>query len=171
MLFRSGRLLVGHLTGGRELRLVTPGDRGLPPLLFPTASSPTGGKVSPDERWVAYTSAASGQVEVYVNSLPTAGLPLAVSTGGISPSSRGYTWAKSGSLLFFRRRTGEVVSIEIGPNGPRPETLREVGLRDFQDFDTFPDGRFLAVKRESNRQRTRPLVVVVNWAATVIKKQ
>ena len=79
-------------------------------------------------------------------------------------------WSKSGNQLFFRRAAGDVVSVVVGPQGLGLETLREVGLRDFEQYDTFPDGRFLAVKRESNRQRTRPLVVVVNWAATVIKK-
>jgi hypothetical protein len=150
-----------------DIRAVSPGGHDPPRLLFPTKVS-VQGSGSPDGRWIAYTSAVSGQREVYLTSLPTPGRTLTVSqgAGGWSP-----VWAKSGRELFFRRLDGQVVAVKVGFDGPSSENPRSAGVGDVAvtpenfgpAYDTFPDGRFLVVRGASGRQDTRPLVVVLNW--------
>ena len=168
-------LIVGQFdwrTGINDVRVLTAGGPGLPQPLFPTKVD-AHGKASPDGRWLAYESRVSGQWEVYVTTLPTPGRTIPVSQGG---GGGEIVWAKSGGELFFRRLGGQVVSVKVGPGGPLGESPRLVGIGDFQrgdpglpQYDTFPDGRFLVVKGESDRQDTRPLVVVLNWVAALAK--
>ena len=54
-------------------------------------------RISPDGRWLAYTSEESGQFEVYVTSFPNgAGKSPVSSGGGTQP-----VWARSGRELFY----------------------------------------------------------------------
>ena len=66
----------------------------------------------------------------------------------------------------------------IGPDGT-PGPLRPVntgglafsaGGPGAPDYDVFPDGRILALKTVSARQKIRPVVVVVNWLNGLAKK-
>ena len=160
-------------TGISDIRVLTAGRSALPQLLFPTKVDAYGTS-SPDGRWLAYTSRVSGQWEVYVTTLPTPGRTIPVSQGG---GGGEIVWAKTGEELFFRRLGGQVVSVKVGAGGPSGEAPRPVGIGDFPrgspgqpEYDTFPDGRFLVVKGESDRQAKRPLVVVLDWIAERAKK-
>ena len=54
-------------------------------------------RVSPNGRWVAYTSKQSGRSEVYVQSFPPSGGEWQISTtGGVEPA-----WREDGKELFF----------------------------------------------------------------------
>lgn len=54
--------------------------------------------LSPDGRWLAYASNASGRYEVYVRPFPGPGAPMQVSEdGGTEPM-----WAPDGHRLFYR---------------------------------------------------------------------
>ena len=56
------------------------------------------GKFSPDGRWVAYSSAESGQPEIYVQAFPGPGPKLQVSNkGGTDP-----VWRRDGGELYYR---------------------------------------------------------------------
>ena len=66
-------------------------------------------QVSPDERWIAYSSSRSGQREVYVAPFPTGYAQWKVSNGGGLP-----VWAKSGRELFYRDGQ-HVMSVPIVP--------------------------------------------------------
>ena len=55
-------------------------------------------RVSPDGRWVAYTSDQTGQPEVWVRSFLDAGNPVRVSTDG----GRDAVWSPDGRELFYR---------------------------------------------------------------------
>jgi Tol biopolymer transport system component len=63
--------------------------------------------LSPDGRWLAYSSNETGQWEVYVRPFPDVGSSrVRVSTdGGIGP-----LWAKAGSELFFVDADGDLVA-------------------------------------------------------------
>ena len=66
--------------------------------------------LSPDGRWLAYTSNESGRYEIYVVPFPNTGAAKwAVSTrGGTEP-----LWSHSGRELFYRDRSGNVVAVAI----------------------------------------------------------
>ena len=130
--------------------------------------------LSPDGRWMAYVSDASGQFEVYVTPYPNVGDDTyqVSRNGGVHPF-----WGPEGSELFYatnRARPGELVTImaseiESDPTfasgAPRPlfEGRYLVG---YDSVDT--DGeRFLMIKSvsEPSDAASDPpqLIVVQNW--------
>ena len=63
------------------------------------------GTISPDGRWVAYTSNESGDYDIYVRSFPQATGEVRVSSGGgIEP-----VWAPDGMAIYFRDPSGSRV--------------------------------------------------------------
>ena len=106
-----------------------------------------GSNISPDGRWIAYQSTASGRYEVYVQPLGRPGTPVQVSTqGAFRP-----LWSADGSEMFFDDGNQQlfVVPVETEPTFsagtpvPLPITgffQRGVGRR---QYDLMPNGRFL----------------------------
>ena len=81
------------------------GDRKPVPFLE-TPDNELQGEVSPDGRWIAYTSDESGTWEVYVQSFPAGGFKRAVSVnGGFEPH-----WRRSGAgnRLFYIASNQEI---------------------------------------------------------------
>jgi hypothetical protein len=119
--------------------------------------------VSPDGKWIAYTSNETGRREVYIQSFPEPGLRSPVSNGGgMAP-----VWSPGGDELFYVIPPGATptiggatvysglvaVAVESGatPGVGDPELLfdtgqiREVRLR---NYDVSPDAkRFVMVTR------------------------
>ena len=74
-----------------------------------TAADETGARISPDERWVAYTSDESGRSEVYLDSYPHPGHRVAVSAnGGAFP-----VWRADGRELYYWN-DDRLVAVQIG---------------------------------------------------------
>src|SRR5262249_38940792 len=72
------------------------GDRKPFPFLQ-TPFAESGGRFSPDGKWVAYQSNESGRSEVYVQPFPGPGAKFQISTdGGANP-----LWRRDGKELFF----------------------------------------------------------------------
>ncbi len=127
--------------------------------------------VSPDGRWLAYTSDESGANEVYVRSFPsTAGGRWQVSSGGgTSP-----VWGPGGRELFFLGGAGRMMAAELG-TAPGFDVVRVATLFDVsgynvdpfhQSFSVAPDGRsFLLARRRSTAAQAGPLraVLVQHW--------
>src|SRR5262249_642724 len=71
------------------------------------------GTLSPDGRWLAYTSDVSGRKEVYVQSFPGGGGKRQVSTGGgFSPH-----WRRDGRGLFFYAGAGKLMGAPVRSGG------------------------------------------------------
>ncbi|MCJ7628853.1 MAG: hypothetical protein MUO50_10755 [Longimicrobiales bacterium] len=89
--------------------------------------------VSPDGRWLAYTSNSSGLQEVYVQPFPGPGDRTLVSTGtgGTEP-----VWAHSGEELFYRNSVDEMVAVRVSTEGAFAVLGREV---------LFPAGEFVGL--------------------------
>jgi len=120
------------------------------------------GQISPDSRWMAYTSGESGQFQVYVESIPAGKKRWQISTedGGWP------IWRHDGKELFYQQGTKLMAvpirlaetSVEIG----KPQAL----------FDVLPDTRF-QVSRDGQRiliampveGASRPLIVDTDWRA------
>jgi hypothetical protein len=137
--------------------------------------------ISPDGRWIAYSSNESGQFEVYVRPFPNVddGKWLISIRGGEGP-----IWAPDGRELYYDAYPGQmmVVTIETGPAfaAGNPEVLfrgeyvvvSDSGP-DISPYDISPDGRrFLMIKEDKEAQEvaepveTPPiteLIVVENW--------
>ena len=127
------------------------------------------GAVSPDGRWMAYSSNESGQFELYVRPFPNV-------DDGRWQISRDYgrspVWAADGDELFFRSLSDMMaVSIETEPTfrPGNPEVLfaapyRIDGPGRGRAWDVAEDGRFLMVREGAAGETTTPhMVVVENW--------
>jgi hypothetical protein len=156
--------------GGLDLwALPMTGERIAKPLLN-TAFTEAEAAVSPDGRWLAYTSDETGRWQVYVTTFPTAGERWPVSTAaGLSPA-----WSADGRELFYRDKQ-RIIAVAIksgaGFEAGVPKVLFEVeGLpreAEQQPFRVARDGRFLinvVVERTSP-----PLTVVSDWRAGLVK--
>ena len=124
-----------------------------------------GGRISPDGRWLAYTSRESGRNEVYVQAFPALGNKTQVSTkGGSQP-----VWARNGKELFYRGE-GKVMAVTVTPGESFAITLPKALFADqylnpaakHTSYDVSRDGkRFLML--QSGTQNRTSLNVVFNW--------
>jgi eukaryotic-like serine/threonine-protein kinase len=124
--------------------------------------------LSPNERYLAYTSTISGRVEVYVRPFPDGSGRWQVSSGGgVAPK-----WGPDGTELFFYEgnqlmRIGVSTGSKFSTSPPPMPLFEHPSLRGvpapFARYDISPDGqKFLTV--ESEREFAQPVVrVVENW--------
>jgi hypothetical protein len=136
-----------------------------------TTASETESRFSPDGRFVAYVSNASGSSEVYVAPFadPSKGKRL-TTTGGRSP-----VWSRDGRELFYRGEDQWVVSLPIRTDpaieAGTPSRLFRFERGEFGDivFDVHRDGRFLMYATERLRTNTELPVfhVLTHWFGLV----
>ncbi|HXT86354.1 MAG TPA: protein kinase, partial [Verrucomicrobiae bacterium] len=129
--------------------------------------------VSPDGRWVAYTSDESGQEEVYVAPfLHGSGKWLISTNGGTRPR-----WRRDGRELFYLSLDSKMMSAGIS-EGPASVSVGEVRSL-FQTnsaptngwlYDVSADGKKFLIVSEAVQKSSAPLTVVTNWPA-LLKKQ
>jgi len=126
------------------------------------------GRLSPDERWIAYTSDESGQTEIYVSPFPGLAGKWRVSTaGGNWPR-----WSRDGREIFFISTDNtQLMSAAVDGRGSqfvvgKIEKLFEarwrMGAR--YPYDVGPDGRILAAVLVEQPTAT-PITLVVDWLA------
>ncbi|MEO6524997.1 MAG: protein kinase [Gemmatimonadaceae bacterium] len=123
--------------------------------------------LSPDGRWLAYSSNESGvQTEIYVTSFPDAGAKFLVSRGGGGEPR----WSRDGRELFFESR-GSLMVVRVPP-GPvftpgNPTTLFSLAgyrrARNRQQYDVAPDGQRFLMIREQSGTANGGVVYVENW--------
>ena len=127
--------------------------------------------VSPNGRWMAYTSDVSGRFEIYVKRYPELGNRQLISTGG----GRIPLWSRDGQELFFASLDGRqmlAVPVQSGTTlvAGRPQVLFElpmlVATAGNRPYDIAPDGRFLIIR---SGQADVPggtasnIILVQNW--------
>ena len=110
---RDGRYLaVGSSRGWREPRLLLVPVAGGTPVTVPAAGDIIDEcHFSPDGKWLAYNSDASGRQEIYVTRLPGTGERWQVSSaGGVQPR-----WRGNGRELFYLAPDGSMMCVAIAP--------------------------------------------------------
>lgn len=123
------------------------------------------GELSPDGRWLAYTSDEAGARNVYLRPFPGPGATIRVSTsGGTKPR-----WRRDGRELFYLAPDYSMMSVAIsgerqvmpGPSTPLfHKDLNSQGI--WWNYDVSPDGqRFLVVEPGEGGA----ISVLVNWPA------
>jgi len=151
-----------------DIWLLSPeGDRK-PRAFLQTPAVELGGVFSPDGRFIAYVSNASGRFEVYVQPFPGPGSKSQVSTeGGTNPA-----WDRSGREIFYRSEDRVMaVTVETDPalRLSKPTLLFEErflqeaeGVVGFAQYDVAPDDEhFVMIRDESLVSRIH---IVLNWA-------
>jgi hypothetical protein len=171
----GSKLIVTHWLGNEpELMLlpIEPGPDGVrtPKLLLDNARS---AQVSPDGRWVAYISRASGREEVYLRSVDSQGsigreVPVTRDGCGRTYWHRGKD-AVSPQLRYAcqGRVYGVTVTSTPGVRISKPEFLADD--RDLLSkiravpLSVLPDGRFIAGLQGDDEEPPGELNVVLNW--------
>jgi len=132
--------------------------------LIESAFEDVSGRFSPDGRWLAYASDASGQSEIYVQRLddmrPVGG-PQRISDGG----GRQPQWRRDGTELFFLAN-GKMMAVDTRLDRDLPAGKpRELFDLEGSMYAVTPDGqRFLVVLPEPT-STAEAAVVILDWAA------
>lgn len=150
--------------------------------LLRQAGLQTAPAISPDGRWLAYSSDdESGSMEVFVSAFsphdPQPGGKWKVTTGG----GRGPRWSRDGSEVFFRSPNNHLMSVAVHAKGdsfladePRQwfgQRLADVGP--FPNFDIASDGKRIValVDAEETKPDETHLRVMLNIAAELRRQQ
>ena len=139
-----------------------------PLALAATEFNESGPALSPNGRWLAYSSNETGEPEVYVVPFPNAGdakYPISAN-GGTEP-----VWSHSGRELFYRNAAGDIVSVQVETEatftpGQSEVLFSAVEFRSFQghaQYDVTPDDERFLMIRDVGGEQGRELTVVVNW--------
>ena len=168
---RDGRWLVLRrsifLPGKGDIFGVRMGDTTLVPLADGPATEGDAA-VSPDGRWLAYTSDESGVFEIYVRPFPDAGSARwqVSAAGGTDP-----VWARSGRELFYLSAQNEMTSVQVAPGAAftvsSPKRLFSTApyspIPSVPAFDVSPDDKRFLLLRETTPTDRNELIVVQNW--------
>ena len=161
------RLPDGTTTQTVDIMRVTPGPKATlqPVVATPNSEGFEGLSLSPDGRWLAYTSQETGQAEVWVRPYPGPGAPVRVSPkGGTEP-----TWATSGRELYYLEgRRMMAAAVQPGPTfsfTPAQFLFETVHTSSGQppSYDVAADGRFLMVKGSGAQAAVPPIVLTLDW--------
>jgi Tol biopolymer transport system component len=133
-----------------------------PVVHTPAREGERGLAVSPDGRWLAYTSSATGRDEIWVQPFAGSGAPVRVSVnGGAAPA-----WAPGGRSLYYIE-SSRLISVPVKSGG-----VFEVGASTVVfdnrsgplSFDVGSDGRILLIPWGPFSGRS-PIQIVLNWTA------
>jgi serine/threonine-protein kinase len=153
-------------TNAGDVNLLRTGDATPTPFVS-SAATEWGARLSPDDRWMAYTSNESSRWEAYVKPYPGPGARRQISTGGGTE----VVWARNGRELFYRNGTKLMgVDIQTTPtfSTGSPHVVIEgtfaPGQPGLPGYDVSMDGqRFLMVKLGDAEAAQRPIHIVINW--------
>jgi serine/threonine protein kinase len=176
----DGRFLLYRVTDPKTnfdlwVRPMSGGEKPFP--LVKTVSDETNGQFSPDGRWVAYDSNASGRSEIYVQPFPPTGGQFQISfEGGAQPR-----WNTNGKEIFFISLDSKMMAapVDLSGDGKSLESRTPVALFPVriafgpvavalnQQYAVSPDGqRFLINVDESD---TPPITLIYNWKPQATK--
>lgn len=152
---RDGNALLLTHDAGNAMHdiLVQPTDGSAARPYVATGADETAARVSPDGRWVAYTSNASGEAEVYLDSYAQPGRRVVKISlgGGVHPVWRGdgrelYYW-RDGVLIAVRLAASVDGGIPIpGAQSVLFKAAYQGGLNTM--YDVSPDGQRFVIVRQ-----------------------
>ncbi|MEY4957187.1 MAG: Serine/threonine-protein kinase PrkC, partial [Gemmatimonadota bacterium] len=167
-----------RLNGPNDIALAHRGDTATVPLVASPVFSENSPALSPDGRWLAYSSNESGRFEVYVRPYPNVDAgPWQVSqAGGVSPH-----WSHTGRELFYENGAKALVAAAVVPGvtftvGAQVTLFNTSGFAgspNFLYYDVAPDDqRFVFFRKavENGAVKVDPLVHIVNWGVEVRAK-
>ena len=171
---RDGRFIL-YQTQGLSTRFdiwalpVAP--RGKPFAVANTPRNERQAQLSPDGRWVAYTSDANGRDEVWVQAFPHPQDKWMVSTmGGSQPQ-----WRRDGREMFYISSDRTLTAVEVKPTGSSfdagaPTSLFSLKLADTlaarNNYMPSADGRRFLINTSYSGLGTR-VGVVVDWVSAM----
>ena len=124
-------------------------------------------RLSPNDKYVAYLSAESGRLELYVRQLASGGGKWQLSKdGAVFPR-----WSADGSELFYMSFNGDIIAIPVKTDGVfeagNPSTLFKSNLQQrigyqIGPYDVSNDGKKFLLNSRISGSTTRKLIIVLN---------
>jgi hypothetical protein len=144
---------------------------GKPFVFLQTEFSEAHAQISPDGRWIAYTSDESGRAEVYVRTFPAAGGKWQISAnGGDQPK-----WRRDGKELFYIAADKRLMTVEVKAGSTfeagAPKVLfgtrvPSAGLSDTRNhYVVTADGQRFLINNVVGAITETPITVMLNWTA------
>jgi hypothetical protein len=134
---------------------------------------PTDGRLSPDERWLAYGIPQTGNL--WEEALYVSGTPFSENHRAIAEAASMPRWRADGQELFYLSKDSSIVAIPIDPQRTpsefagrvlfRTSGLAPTGLSG-QVYDVTPDGQRFLLKREFG---SSPIQILLNWDARLVR--
>jgi dipeptidyl aminopeptidase/acylaminoacyl peptidase len=127
-------------------------------------------RISPDGRWLAYTSNDSGRQEIYVAPFLGGGGRWQISTNGGDSTA----WRRDGKELYYWANDQMLTAVEVDPQGSEFRVGAAKPLFRLSSpalgmaYDVTPDGQRFLVNYLPEDTAT-PLTLVVNWPAELKK--
>ena len=136
-------------------------------------------QLSPDGRWLAYSSDETGSYEIYVQSFSSDGKLGAdkrrvSTTGGKLP-----VWRRDADELFFIASDGQMMASSVKIGGAKfgfdaPKPLFKTRTLDlegsiYHEYDVSPDGQRFLIGTLIGDTKAAPPTVILNWLAEVKK--
>ena len=138
------------------------GDKKLVPVLN-GPSAERAGRISTDNKWMAYLSNETGADELFVTSFPVPGSRWQVSSGGASGAAE---WSADGKNLRYRK--GEkIFNVEVHSGASKPDFSAPRELLSLPttilDIALLPDDKRILAVRPSGDSTPVPINFVLNW--------
>ena len=169
---RDGAAVVGHRDGPTvfDVAIFPIPKPGQPPsagrALVNTSSFEFNADLSPNGRYIAYQSNASGPFQIVVNPFPQIESGRWLVGEGSTP-----VWSRDGKELFYRDEADHLVAVPVDTSGATfvagsPQTLfvlaPPTSVPD-RGFDVSIDGRHFLIVREDASTQSPDIVVVLDW--------
>jgi Tol biopolymer transport system component len=159
-------------TRKQDLWVLDPDGQARPYLQ--TEFSESEGRLSPDERWIVYTSDEAGRNAIYVRPFPNA-------NGGkwrVSGAAAGFAprWRADGREIFYVDEGGQIMAVpatlgEQSPDLGLPQALFRTPSLTRASYAVSRDGTRFLLAAQSGASRTDvPLSVVLNWPTLLLRK-
>lgn len=128
-------------------------------------------QVSPDNRWMAYTSNESGANQVYVQPIPPTGGKWQISAAGGNRAR----WRKDGKELYFVDAQQNLMVVEIRAGAAFaagiPQMLFRTPITQLNAYQFFyipaPDGKKFLMRVPASTVTPPPVTVVLNWRSAL----
>jgi hypothetical protein len=127
-------------------------------------------RVSPDGRWMAYSSNESGSIEVYVSTFPVHSAKWQISNnGGAFPK-----WSSDSKRIYYKDFDGMINVVEVDGSGAsfnvgRLKPLQKVGDGPFPWFQIFRDEKRFLVVENAIQNQIDEMILVQNWPGQIKK--
>jgi eukaryotic-like serine/threonine-protein kinase len=138
------------------------------------------GAISPDGRWLLYSSEQTGRREIFVQSLPVAAGGSATGASKWKISTAGGSrpaWRADGKEIFFVGADGKMmaVPVESGPLAFKPGVPKPLFQTRLEydavvrSFDVSSDGKRFLLAHPVAEGAAVPLTVILNWSTLLNK--
>ncbi|KAA3632832.1 MAG: hypothetical protein DWP97_10305 [Calditrichaeota bacterium] len=161
------KLLFVSLRGSRDIGILHIDDSNRVDMFANTSFSEQMPRLSPNDKYVAYLSNESGQIELYVRQLEAGGGKWQLSSNGaVFPR-----WSADGKELFYHNFDRQIVSIPVETEGTfkagNPVILFNTTLQSrlgyqIGPYDVSNDGQRFLLNSSLSGTSTRRMIVVLN---------